>query len=193
MIEGGGSKNFEKTRKKALQDQKFFQNLIDILIEAIIIYLLNQIKAGAEVIKLFDSWAGILPFSEYKKWVIEPNKKIILELKKHFPNIPIIAFPRGSGVLYEDFAREVKMDCLAVDQNLSPRWIKENLQNKFDIVVQGNLDNYILAYNQEMIEQEVSEIMDNLNHKNFIFNLGHGILPQTPIKNVEKMLSLIRG
>ena len=84
------------------------------------------------------------------------------------------------------------MDCLAVDQNLSPKWIRDNLQNKFDIVVQGNLDNYILAYNDKMIEEEVSEIMDNLNHKNFIFNLGHGILPQTPIKNVEKMIELIR-
>ncbi len=192
MIEGGGSKTFEKTRRKALEDQKFFQNLVDILVEAIIIYLTNQIEAGAEIIKLFDSWAGILPFSEYKRWVIEPNKKIISELKKKFPLIPIIAFPRGSGIFYEEFAKQVKMDCLAVDQNLSPKWIRDNLQNKFDIVVQGNLDNYILAYNDKMIEEEVSEIMDNLNHKNFIFNLGHGILPQTPIKNVEKMIELIR-
>lgn len=193
MVEGGGSKNYNQVRSIALENSEFFQNLIDILVEAITIYLANQVRAGAEVIKLFDSFAGILPYSEYKKWVIEPNKKIILELKKQFPQLPIIAFPRGSGVLYREFAVETKVDCLAIDQNLPPKWVKDNLQDQLDLVIQGNLDNYTLAFGGQLIEEEVSKIMDSFNHKNFVFNLGHGILPQTPIKNVEKMLKLIRG
>ena len=100
MVEGGGSKNFENVRTLAISNPQFFQKLINILIEAISIYLIAQIEAGVEVVKLFDSWAGILPEAEFEKWVIKPNKKIINNIQKKYPKIPIILFTRGSGVLY---------------------------------------------------------------------------------------------
>lgn len=192
VIEGGGSKNFENIRKIALQDEEFFKQLITILTDSIIVYLKLKIKAGAQIIKLFDSWAGILPPDQYQKWVIDPNKKIISALKEFSPQTPIIAFPRGSGMLYEKFVKEAKPDCLAVDQNLLPKYIKENLQEKLKITVQGNLDNFLLAYDKNNLEKEINEIMINLNHKPFIFNLGHGILQETPIENVQKMIEIIR-
>ena len=107
MIEGGGSKNFELTRKTAIHDEKFFGRLIEILTESVITYLSHQIIAGADVVKLFDSWAGVLPPSQLRKWVIEPTKKIVSEIKKLHPEIPVICFPRGIGMTYKEFAKIV--------------------------------------------------------------------------------------
>lgn len=194
MIEGGSSKNFDLTKETAIKNEEFFSELIEILTKAIIEYLLLQIKAGADVVKLFDSWAGILPPTQLRKFVIEPAKKIVREIKKLHPQIPIICFPRGIGVMYEEFAAEVDSHGLAVDQNLSVKWIRKNLQEKSDSVIQGNLDNFLLAFgSKKEIEKEVLNIVENLSNRPFIFNLGHGILPETPIENVEMVLKLIRG
>lgn len=194
MIEGGSSKNFDSVRKTALQNPEFFTQLIDILTDAIIIYLREQIKAGADVIKLFDSWAGLLPENDFQKWVINPTKKIIAKIKAEFPNIPVICFPRGSGILYKNFVAEVKPDVIAVDQNLSTKWIAQNLQKDLGIIVQGNLDNHLLAYgSKEEIKKEVKKILQDLGDYPFIFNLGHGILQETPIENVEFLIDLVRG
>lgn len=193
MIEGGSSKNFEETRKTALQNEEYFSQLIDILIEAISIYLIAQIRAGADVVKLFDSWAGILPENDFQKWVINPTKKIIANVKKIHPNVPIICFPRGCGMLYENFAREVKSDALALDQNVKKSWASDVLQNQMGLVIQGNLDNHLLAFGSKFeIEKEVKKILEIFGKKPFIFNLGHGILPQTPIENMEFLVKLVR-
>jgi uroporphyrinogen decarboxylase len=193
MIEGGGSKNFEMTRKAAIHDEEFFSQLIEILTQSIISYLSQQIKAGADVVKLFDSWAGILPAAQLRKWVIEPTKKIVAEIKKLHPQTPIICFPRGIGVNYEEFARNVDCHGLALDQTLEKNWAKKNLQRNLDVVVQGNLDNFLLAFgSKKEIEKEVLEILSSFGDKPFIFNLGHGILPETPIENVELVVSLVR-
>ena len=193
MIEGGSSKNFDLTKEVAIKNEEFFSELISILTESIIIYLSAQIKAGADVVKLFDSWAGVLPPKQLRKFVIEPTKKIVREIKKIHPQIPIICFPRGIGVMYEEFAKEVDSHGLAVDQNLPTKWIRENLQEKSNIIVQGNLDNFLLAFgSKKEIKKEVLNIIDNLSDKAFIFNLGHGILPETPIENVEMVLKLIK-
>lgn len=196
IVEGGGSKNFEKVKGLAISEPEFFGKLIDILSEAIIIYLSEQIEAGAEVIKLFDSWAGVLPESEFKKWVTLPNKKIISEIKRKYPYIPTIVFARGSGILYENVASEIKSNAIAIDQNVPKKWVKDVLQIKNKVIIQGNLDNILLAFdpaNSSKLEIETTEIMKYFNDNPFIFNLGHGVLPNTPIENIEKVINIVRN
>ena len=194
MIEGGSSKNFDLVRKKAVQNPQFFAKLIDILTQSAVLYLREQIKAGADVVKLFDSWAGLLPESEFQKWVIEPTKKIVAQIRAEFPQTPIICFPRGAGVLYKKFVQEVRPDVIAIDQNLPKNWAQENLQKELGIVIQGNLDNQLLAYGSKVeIEKEVREILQVFGKYPFIFNLGHGILQETPIENVELLVKIVRG
>ncbi len=193
MIEGGGSKNFESVRIKAIQDPEFFSQLIEILTNSIIEYLSLKIKAGADVVKLFDSWAGVLPSSEIQKWVINPAKKIVSELKKLHPEVPIICFPRGIGMNYLEFKKQVPCDVIALDQTVERNWAKKNLQQDCEAIVQGNLDNILLAFgSKKEIEKEVLDILEKFGDKPFIFNLGHGIIPQTPIENLEFILDLIR-
>ena len=193
MIEGGGSKNFDKVREMALKNEKLFAELIEILTESLKIYLTSQIKAGADIIKIFDSWAGVLPPSQIQKWIIDPAKKIVNYLKENHPEIPVIYFPKAIGVNYEKFAQEVDCQALALDQNLEKNWAKKYLQQNLNKTIQGNLDNFLLAFGDKKdIEKEVRNILDTFNDKPFIFNLGHGILPQTPIENVELILKIIR-
>ncbi len=194
MIEKGGSKNFEKTRKLAIHDSKYFSQLIEILTQSIIEYLSLQIKAGADVIKLFDSWASVLPPFELQKWVIDPTKKIVSELKKLHPNVPIICFPRGIGVNYLEFVKQVGCNAVALDQTIERNWVKRNLQQDCNAIIQGNLDNLLLAFgSKKEIEKEVMDILEKFAEKPFIFNLGHGILPETPIENVELVINLVRS
>lgn len=193
MIEKGGSKNFEKTREVALRDPQYFSQLIEILTRSIVEYLSLQIQAGADVVKLFDSWAGVLPPFELQKWVIEPTKKIVAEIKKLHPQIPVICFPRGIGVNYLEFVKQVNCDCVALDQTVERSWARKNLQQDFGAIVQGNLDNLLLAFgSKKEIEKEVKDVLEKFGDKPFVFNLGHGILPQTPIENVELVLNLVR-
>ncbi len=192
MIEKGGSKNFEKTRELALHNPQYFLQLIEILSQSIVEYLSLQIKAGADVVKLFDSWAGILPPFELQKWVIDPTKKIVSELKKLHPNTPIICFPRGIGMNYLEFVKQVQCDAVALDQTVDRNWAKKNLQQDCDVVIQGNLDNLLLAFGSKReIEKEVMDILEKFGENPFVFNLGHGIIPQTPIENVEFLMELI--
>lgn len=189
MIEGGGSKNFELTRQTAIQNEDFFSQLIKILTQSVTEYLSLQIKAGADCVKLFDSWAGVLPSQQLQKWVIEPTKKIVTEIKKLHPEIPVICFPRGIGMNYETFSRSVMSHGLAIDQTIEKNWAKKNLGQ----VLQGNLDNFLLAFGtKKQIEKEVLEILEIFRNQPFIFNLGHGILPETPIENVELVVKLIK-
>ncbi|MBU6338506.1 MAG: uroporphyrinogen decarboxylase [Rickettsiales bacterium] len=193
ICEGGGSKNFDVVKELAIRDENFFGELIEILTNSIITYLLAQIKAGVDVVKLFDSWAGVLPEKEYQKWVINPNKKIIAAIRAKHPEIPVISFPRGSGALYENFVRQCAPNAIAIDQNCPIDWAKKNLSENLGVVLQGNLDNYLLAFgSKEEIEKEVLRILETFKDENFIFNLGHGILPETPIENVEFVMKLIK-
>jgi len=193
MIEKGGSKNFEATRRFAIEKEAEFSALIEILTDSIIEYLSLQIQAGVDVVKIFDSWAGVLPPAELQKWVFEPAKKIVQAIKKNHPQIPLIYFPRGIGMNYEDFARDVAPHGLALDQTIEKNWAKQNLQQKHQQVIQGNLDNFLLAFGKKSeIEKEVMAILESFGDYPFVFNLGHGILPQTPIANLEIVLKTLR-
>ena len=189
MIEGKSSKEFSKIKQMAYGNEVLFSKLIKLLIDATIIHLSAQIDAGAEVVQLFDSWAGVLPEAAFKKWVIEPTAEIVKTLKTHYPHIPIIGFPRGSGLNYKDYLHTA-VDAVSIDYQLPLGWVAEHLQNK--VIVQGNLDPVMLYAGKDIIEKEVMFIRKSLENYPFIFNLGHGILPTTPIDHVEHMLDCVR-
>lgn len=193
MIEGGGSKNFDNIRRLAIEDKVFFRELMNILTNSIIKYLELKIEAGCDILKLFDSWAGIVPNCQIEEYIINPTIKIVDYFKEKYPNIPIICFPKSIGFNYLKFSEKVNCDAIAFDQNIPLNWIRDNFQNR-DIVAQGNLDNFILAFgSKDDISKRVDNIINIIGKKPFIFNLGHGILPQTPIENVEFLVDKIRS
>lgn len=189
MLEGRGKHDFTYSRKVAFSDPKFLHNLIDIITEQTIHHILGQIRAGAEVIQIFDSWAGVLSGQEYEEFVIKPAAKMIKEIKKHYPDVPVIGFPRGSGYLYEKYMELTGIDGIGVDQSI-PVSVMASWGN--NIVVQGNMDPVVLLSGKEAIARKVDEIIKN-RPKKFIFNLGHGILPETPVENVEFLVDYIRA
>ncbi|MBX7145797.1 MAG: uroporphyrinogen decarboxylase [Alphaproteobacteria bacterium] len=187
MIEGQSSKDFKKTKLWAYNDPYSFQKLIDILIESIVLYVCEQIKNGAEIIQIFDSWAGVLSCSQLDLWSINPLKSIIEQVKKYYPHIPFIVFPKGVGVNYYkyDFC-----DGLGFDSHTPRSWILENIPNK--IVIQGNLDPLLLVTGGTSMEEETINILNTFSKRKFIFNLGHGVLPETPIDHMARLCQLIR-
>jgi len=193
ILEGKGGHDFVYSRQIAYSSPSFLSGLIEVITEQTTYHILGQINAGAEVIQLFDSWAGMLGEVEYEEFVIKPTVKIVSTVKKAYPNVPIIGFPRGSGFLYERYIEVTGVDGVGVDQLIPASKMKAWSEK---IVVQGNLDNVILLCGKDAIARKVDEILSELRHidhyKNFIFNLGHGILPETPIENVEFLVNYIR-
>ena len=191
MIAGQGEVG-HKTSIKFLKEQpKAFIQLIDTITQATIEYLIMQIKAGVDVIKVFDSWAGSLSGEHYDQFVIQPNLLIINEIKKRYPEIPIITFPRLSGSLYAKFARMVQPDCLAVDNFVPIQEIFDQLQGVK--CIQGNLPPNHLLEGKNQLKQATTNILNSMTGNPHIFNLGHGIMPQTPLENVYFLLDIIRG
>lgn len=191
MVEGAASKDYANTKLWSYRDVMGFQRLIDLLVEATILYLDAQIRAGAEAIQLFDSWAGVLSEGDFARWVIAPNKSIIAGLKQRHPNVPIIAFPRGAGLYYERFAEMVGADALGLDTTVPVDWAKQRLQTRW--AVQGNLDPVILCAGGALLDGEIARIRAALAGGPFIFNLGHGILPSTPPDNVARLIDILRA
>lgn len=191
MVEGGSSKDYATTKRWAYSDPEGFQALIDLVVEGTIDYLRGQAEAGAEVLKLFDSWAGVLSTSLFRMAVIEPTKRIVSAIKADYPDLPIIGFPRAAGAHYLDYIDEVGVDAVAVDTAMPIRWAAENIQSRMPI--QGNLDPIALIAGGNALDQEVDAILEAAASRPFIFNLGHGILPTTPIEHVEQLLKRIRG
>jgi uroporphyrinogen decarboxylase len=192
MLEGktGTSSAFKYSKNIAENNPEFLDRLINIITEQTIPYLIGQIDAGAEVIQIFDSWAGVLDYKEYKRFVEEPTKKIVLELRKQRQNIKIICFPKGIDKTLEEYRENIKPDAISLGSNITMARAKE-LQKS--VVVQGNLDPITLTKDKATIKKETENILSSLAGKNFIFNLGHGILPQTPIENVEFLVELIKN
>lgn len=195
MIEGRGSKDFAKVRKFAVSYPKAFEKLLDIITQATIEYLKVQILNGAEVIKLFDSWAGSVPFGDFENHVIKPISKITEALKLQSPAIPIIIFARNSGVKLKRFNELSSHNALAIDQYADLEWCYNNLTiNQAEPVLQGNLDNALLAYGDfNSIKNAAEKILSQAQSKHLIFNLGHGILPTTPIDNVKYLIDIVKN
>ncbi len=191
MVAGQGSKDQAATRELAYADPERFQTLIDAITSTTINYLSKQIDAGVDAVQLFDSWAGSLSPAQFERWVIAPNAAIVAALKSRHPDTPIIGFPKGAGAKLPSYARETGVDAVGLDESVDPVWANANLPE--NLPVQGNLDPLALIAGGEALEQAVARIVNAFADRPHIFNLGHGIVPHTPIAHVEKLLKLVRG
>lgn len=191
MVEGGSSRDFARTKRWASDDPAGFAGLIDCLVSATSSYLVGQIEAGAEVVQLFDSWAGVLPEPEFQRWVIEPTQRITRAVKRRHPDVPIIGFPRGAGALYERYAIEAGVDAVSLDAMVTLDWARERLQSRCP--VQGNLDPQLLLAGGSAMVDATHAILAAFRGGPFVFNLGHGILPETPPDQVAELVKLVRG
>ncbi|MDE3240799.1 MAG: uroporphyrinogen decarboxylase [Paracoccaceae bacterium] len=191
MIAGRGTPDQGPAHALREADPATFDALIDLLVSATIEYLSAQVSAGAEVVKLFDSWAGSLKGEAFTRYALEPTRRIIAALKERYPGLPIIAFPREAGQGYVGFAKATGADCVALDNSVSADWAAANVQ--VDGCVQGNLaPGYMVTGGDELVA-ETKRIVQAFSGGPHIFNLGHGITPDADPDNVQRMLDAIRG
>jgi uroporphyrinogen decarboxylase len=191
MIEGGSSKDYATAKTWAYRAPAEFQRLIDLLIETTADYLIAQVHAGAEVLQLFDSWAGVWPEAALRRWCLAPAQDIVRRVKAVHPKVPMILFPRGAGLMYRDFAIEGGADGLSLDTTVPLDWARETLQGK--VTLQGNLDPLLLVAGGEAQREGVQRVLDGLGRGPFIFNLGHGITPQAAPDNVAALVEQVRS
>ncbi len=191
MVEGRGSKDYTHIKRWIFKDPEGFAALIDILVASTTDYLLRQVEAGAEVIQIFDTWAGVLPDDEFRKWSIEPTRRIVEGLRARYPALPVIGFPRGVGANIIDYVKETGVTAVSLDTGTPLAWAAQEVQSL--VPVQGNLDPLLLVEGGAAMERRIAEIIATFGDKPFIFNMGHGITPQTPPENVARLAELIRG
>jgi uroporphyrinogen decarboxylase len=191
MIAGEGTPDQAPARLFAYRHREAFARLIDRLVEASIAYLTRQIDAGVEAVQLFDSWAGVLPPAELERWVVSPLSRIIAALKESRPQVPIIAFVRGGGPHLPDLATRLGADGLGLDTSMPPDWAVRNTPAR--IALQGNLDPLALVAGGEALDRQVDQILACFAGRPHIFNLGHGIVPETPVEHVARLIDRIRS
>ncbi len=185
MVEGGTSRDFAQVKRFAYRDPTGFERLIDLLTEATVAHLQAQIAAGADVVQLFDSWAGVLSEPDFGRLVIEPTRRIVDRLKRSARPVPIIGFPRGAGVKYLAYLAGTGVDGIGLDQTVPVGWAQQHLQSM--ATVQGNLDPEVLVVGGERLDAEVRRIVGALGGGPFIFNLGHGVNKDTPPEHVARL------
>jgi uroporphyrinogen decarboxylase len=190
MVEGGSAPDFYTARAFALRQPEAFARLVDLLSAAVFEHLAAQIDAGADVVQLFDSWAGILPEPEFARWCELPAAHIVGRLKARYPEVPIIAFPRGAGISYQRFVRAVPVDGISLDTAVSLAWAREALPG---VCLQGNLDPAALVAGGEIACKAARRIIDTLGERPFVFNLGHGVLPQTDPGAVGALVDYVKS
>ncbi|SEN63951.1 uroporphyrinogen decarboxylase [Gemmobacter aquatilis] len=191
MIAGRGTKDQGPAHALKAADRATFAALIDLITEATIDYLSEQVKAGAEVVKLFDSWAGSLKGEDFTDFAVKPTARIIAELKARHPGLPIIAFPREAGQGYIGFAKATGADCVAIDNSVSPAWAAAHVQ--VDGCVQGNLAPHHMVTGGEALVRETRAVVEAFRGGPHIFNLGHGITPDADPENVTLMIETVRA
>jgi uroporphyrinogen decarboxylase len=189
MVEGRGGTDFETIKAWAYGEPESFGRLIDLLVEATSVYLQQQIQAGAEVLQIFDSWAGVLSGPMLDRWGLQPTSEIIRRVKAAHPDVPIIVFPRGIGASYKRYAAICGCDGLSLDTTVPTAWAAAELQPM--LAVQGNLDPLALVAGGVAMASEAEGILESLSKRRFIFNLGHGIVPQTPPEHVAELCRLV--
>jgi uroporphyrinogen decarboxylase len=190
MVAGQGSRDQSEARRYAYGDPGGFEAIVDAIAEMTVDYLSRQIEAGVEAVQLFDSWSGSLAPAHFERWVIAPTAKIVAALKARHPETPIIGFPKGAGGKLPAYARETGVDAIGLDETVDPEWAEAELPR--GLPVQGNLDPLALIAGGEALESAVARILSVFRERPHVFNLGHGILPDTPIAHVEQLLSLVR-
>src|SRR6516165_4149680 len=186
MIAGCGTADHASARLFAYRDAAGFAKMIDLLIDASAQHLIEQLRAGADAVQIFDTWAGILPTSEFHRWSVESTRSIVSKVRATIPNAKIIGFPRGAGTRLLAYVRETGVNAIGLDWSVDLEFARKEIQRL--VPVQGNLDPLLLVAGGDALIQAVDEIVAALGAGSFIFNLGHGILPQTPISHVEQMV-----
>jgi uroporphyrinogen decarboxylase len=191
MVAGQGSREQADTRRLAYTDRGAFAAIIERIEQVTFDYLSGQIDAGAEAVQLFDSWAGSLAPAEFDQWVIAPTARLVERLKKKHRSVSVIGFPKGAGGKLAAYAKETGVDAIGLDETVDPLWASRELPAR--LVVQGNLDPLALLAGGEALKSSVARILDAFGGRPHIFNLGHGILQETPIAHVEELLGLVKG
>ena len=191
MIEGGGSKDRWSARVAAWTHQDEFDAMLGVIADATADYLVMQAEAGAEVLKIFDSWAEGLPPPLFDRVVIQPTRRIVERVRSAGVTNPIMGFPKGAGALYASYARETGVDAVALDTGLDPDWAKSALPK--DMPVQGQLDPAVLRAGGAALDSEVDRLLAAWAGRPYVFNLGHGITPDVPIDHVHRLIDRIRG
>jgi uroporphyrinogen decarboxylase len=190
MVAGQGSKEQAAARRLAYNDPAAFGAMIDAVADLTVDYLAGQIAAGVQAVQLFDSWSGSLSPAQFERWVIAPTARIVAQLRARCPDTPIIGFPKGAGGKLPAYARETGVDAIGVDETVDPVWAAANLPT--DMPVQGNLDPLALIAGGDALDTAVARVRAAFAERPHVFNLGHGILPDTPIVHVERLLSMLR-
>ncbi len=191
MIAGCGTPDQAPARLFAYREPEAFAKLIDILTEASVSYLVQQFSAGVDAVQIFDTWAGVLPAGEFRKWCIEPAARIVASVREHFPAARIIGFPRGAGTELQRYLDAVPVDAVGLDWMTELQFARDYIQPVR--TVQGNLDPLVLLAGGAALDRGVDAILEAFGRHPFIFNLGHGILPDTPIAHVERLIARVRN
>lgn len=191
MVAGQGSKEQAETRRMAYRDPGAFGAIIAALVDATVDYLAKQIDAGVDAVQLFDSWSGSLAPREFERWVIAPTVAIVDRLRALRPHATIIGFPKGAGGKLPAYARETGVDAIGLDETVDPVWANANLPE--NLPVQGNLDPLALIAGGSALDDAIDAIRRAFPTRPHVFNLGHGILLDTPIAHVEQLLAKVRG
>jgi uroporphyrinogen decarboxylase len=190
MVAGRGTPDQAPARLFAYRDRAAFGVLIDVLVEASAAYLVGQLQAGADAVQIFDTWAGTLSADECQRWCIEPVQRVVAKVREAIPQARIIGFPRGAGTMLPRYAAETGVSAVGLDWMIDPVFAREQVQSR--LPVQGNLDPLALVAGGSALERAVDLTMEAFAGGPFIFNLGHGIVPETPIAHVEQMLARVR-
>jgi len=190
IIDGSGRSRFVKALAWAKDRAGELDQVIARIADATAKHLIGQLDAGAETVQLFDSWAGLLPPDQFRRFVIAPTRQIVSTIRARFPEPPIIGFPRNAGALYDAYFAETGVNALCIDQTVALDHARA-LQGHGP--VQGNLDPAALVAGGPVLDQAVAAILAALRGRPFVFNLGHGILPETPLAHVERLVQLVRG
>jgi uroporphyrinogen decarboxylase len=191
MIAGRGTPDQAPAKDLARREPDAFQRLIDKLADVSAIYLAAQFEAGVEVVQIFDTWAGSLPPDDFERWCVQPTKSIMRKLREKVPDAKVIGFPRGAGEKIPRYIAETGVDAVSLETNIDRAFARRDIQSK--VPVQGNLNPETLRAGGIALDREIDAVLEAFANGPFIFNLGHGILPDTPIENVERMLKRVRG
>ncbi|ODU22285.1 MAG: uroporphyrinogen decarboxylase [Sphingomonas sp. SCN 67-18] len=191
MVAGQGSREQAESRRYAYRDPKAFQAIVDAIASLTVDYLCGQIEAGVDAVQLFDSWAGSLSPAQFERWVIAPTARIVAAVRARHPGTPIIGFPKGAGGKLPAYARETGVDAVGIDETVDPVWA--NGEIPAGMPVQGNLDPLALIAGGAPLQKSVATILAAFADRPHIFNLGHGILPDTPIDHVAAVIAQVRG
>lgn len=191
MVAGQGSREHAEARRLAYGDPAKFNAIIERIEHVTVDYLSGQIEAGVEALQLFDSWAGSLSPTQFEQWVIAPTARIVSALRDKHPDVPVIGFPKGAGGKLGAYARETRVNALGLDETVDPLWAAKELPE--NLPLQGNLDPLALINAGEALERATKRILDAMADRPHIFNLGHGILQDTPIAHVEQLIALVKG